>query len=86
MCGKIISQQKNREKYFMATKRNKHVLTSRQIKRRGYQVVRYWDGGWYFAYLTSIGRKWAKGRKSSCGSPIKLKLSEKGIDWKEYAI
>lgn len=86
MCGKIISQQKNREKYFMATKRNKHVLTSRQIKRRGYQVVTYWDNGWRYGYLTSIGRKWVKGRKCDSGNPLKLSLSDQGKGWKEYAI
>tara|TARA_B100000700_G_C14933522_1_gene803095 strand:- start:1119 stop:1349 length:231 start_codon:yes stop_codon:yes gene_type:complete len=74
------------DKAQIRVKRNKHALTTRQIKRRGYQFVTYWDNGWRYAYLTSIGRKWAKGRKSACGSPIKLKLSEKGIDWKEYAI
>tara|TARA_B100000902_G_scaffold399356_1_gene469838 strand:+ start:4468 stop:4707 length:240 start_codon:yes stop_codon:yes gene_type:complete len=67
-------------------KRNKHVLTSRQIKRRGYQVVTYWDNGWRYGYLTSIGRKWVKGRKSDCGSPLKLSLSDQGKGWKEYAI
>tara|TARA_Y100000817_G_scaffold298409_1_gene275578 strand:+ start:479 stop:598 length:120 start_codon:yes stop_codon:yes gene_type:complete len=37
-------------------------------------------------YLTSIGRKWAKGRKAACGSPLKLSLTGKGVDWKEFEL
>lgn len=67
-------------------KRSKHILTSKQIKRRGHTCVTYWDNGWRMGYLTSIGRKWAKGRKAACGSPLKLSLTGKGVDWKEFQI
>ncbi len=64
----------------------KHVLTSRQIKRRKYTVVKYYDNGWRIGYLTSVGRKWAKGRKSACGSPLRLSLNDQGKSWKEITL
>lgn len=64
----------------------KHVLTSRQIKRRKYTVVKYYDNGWRIGYLTSVGRKWAKGRKCACGSPLRLPLNDQGKSWKEITL
>ena len=67
-------------------KRNKYVLTSKQIKRRGHTCVTYWDNGWRYGYLTSIGRKWAKGRTCESGNPLKLSLSDQGKGWREYQL
>ena len=67
-------------------KRNKYVLPSKQITRRGHTCVTYWDNGWRMGYLTAIGRKWAKGRKAACGSPLKLSLTSKGSQWKEFQL
>ncbi len=64
----------------------KHVLTSKQIKRRKYTVVKFYDNGWRIGYLTSTGRKWATGRKAATGSPLRLSLSDKGKSWKEISI
>lgn len=64
----------------------KHVLSSRQIKRRKHTPVQYYDNGWRCGYIIKLGRKWATGRKSACGSLLRLDLSTKGRDWKEIVL
>ena len=59
----------------------KHCLTSRQISRRGHEIVKFYDNGWRYGYILKKGRKWATGRKSACGSPLKLSLSDEGKGW-----
>ena len=60
---------------------NRHVLTSRQINRRGHTIVRYWKNGWRFGYITTFGRKWATGRVAADGTALKLPLKEEGRSW-----
>ena len=64
----------------------KHILTSRQIKRRKYIAFKYYDNGWRYAYITKLGRKWAVGRKTDSGNPMKLALSDQGKSWKEITL
>lgn len=65
------------------TPNQKHILTAAQIKRRKHTPVKFYDNGWRFGYITKLGRKWATGRKSACGSLLRLKLSNKEKGWKE---
>ncbi len=64
----------------------KNWLTSRQIKRRGYEAVTYYDNGWRYGYIVTWGRQWASGSKAGDGLKLRLRLNEEGKGWKRYAL
>ena len=55
-------------------------LTTRQIKRRGYDLIRFYHRGWRYGHLTRYARKWAHGQ-NAYGENIKLPLKEEGRSW-----
>tara|TARA_R110001592_G_scaffold149436_2_gene374921 strand:- start:1704 stop:1922 length:219 start_codon:yes stop_codon:yes gene_type:complete len=55
---------------------NKHCLTSRQIKRRGHDMVKFYVDGWRYGYITKYGRKWATGKNSGDGSSLRLLIAD----------
>lgn len=59
---------------------NTNRLTARQIRRRGYDLIRFYDRGWRYGYLRKYGRKWAHGY-DAMGASIKVLMSEEGKDW-----
>ena len=59
---------------------NPKQLTIRQIRRRGYDLIRFYNRGWRYGYLYKYGRKWAHGH-DAMGASIKVLMSEEGRDW-----
>ncbi|MAS97517.1 MAG: hypothetical protein CMF29_01085 [Kiritimatiellaceae bacterium] len=55
-------------------------LTTRQIKRRGHALIKFYNRGWRYGYLHKFGRKWAHGYDAS-GESVKMLISEEGRDW-----
>ena len=55
-------------------------LTTRQIKRRGYDLVRFHDKGWRYGHISKRARKRAHGQDAA-GNPLKLSLKEEGKSW-----